>query len=109
MVTPGMRGIGSPSCRATGEVAADFESHRLVQSHGDTGVVHGRCHRSHTSSGDHGGYRWLTTNHLAPVSATPLPLAKTKMESLLWCAHHEMLHAGQIGLLRRQLGYAPLW
>jgi DinB superfamily len=37
------------------------------------------------------------------------PLAKTKMESLIWCAHHEMLHAGQIGLLRRQLGYPPLW
>jgi hypothetical protein len=37
------------------------------------------------------------------------PLAKTKLESLLWCAHHEMLHAGQIGLLRRQLGYRPLW
>jgi hypothetical protein len=36
-------------------------------------------------------------------------LAKTKGESLLWCAHHEMLHAGQIGLLRRLLGYAPLW
>ena len=25
------------------------------------------------------------------------------------CAHHEMLHAGQIGLLRRQLGYPPMW
>jgi DinB superfamily len=39
----------------------------------------------------------------------PHPLAKTKLWALLWCAHHEMLHAGQIGLLRRQLGYAPLW
>jgi hypothetical protein len=26
---------------------------------------------------------------------------------LLWCAHHEMLHGGQIGLLRRHLGYPP--
>ena len=32
----------------------------------------------------------------------------TKGQALLWCAQHEMLHAGQIGLLRRQLGYPPL-
>jgi uncharacterized damage-inducible protein DinB len=34
----------------------------------------------------------------------PHPLANTKFKALLWCANHEMLHAGQIGLLRRQLG-----
>ena len=39
----------------------------------------------------------------------PHPLAKTKLWSLLWCAQHEAVHAGQIGLLRRQLGYPPLW
>jgi DinB superfamily len=39
----------------------------------------------------------------------PHPFAKTKLSALLWCAHHEMLHAGQIGLLRRQLGYTPIW
>ena len=39
----------------------------------------------------------------------PHPFAKTKLLALLWCAHHEMLHAGQIGLLRRQLGYPPIW
>jgi hypothetical protein len=39
----------------------------------------------------------------------PHPLARTKLQALLWCAHHEMVHAGQIGLLRRQLGHAPLW
>jgi hypothetical protein len=39
----------------------------------------------------------------------PHPFAKTKLLALLWCAHHEMMHAGQIGLLRRQLGYPPLW
>ncbi len=39
----------------------------------------------------------------------PLPFARTKLLMLLWCARHEMLHAGQIGLLRRQLGYAQLW
>jgi hypothetical protein len=39
----------------------------------------------------------------------PHPFAKTKLRALLWCAHHEMVHAGQIGLLRRQLGHPPLW
>ncbi|HEV3259752.1 MAG TPA: hypothetical protein VG013_22990, partial [Gemmataceae bacterium] len=37
------------------------------------------------------------------------PFAKTKLLALLWCAHHEMLHAGQVGLLRRHLGYPPMW
>lgn len=34
----------------------------------------------------------------------PHRLAKTKLWALLWCAQHEMVHAGQMGLLRRQLG-----
>lgn len=38
----------------------------------------------------------------------PHPIAKTKRLAILWCSHHEMLHAGQIGLLRRQLGYEPI-
>jgi hypothetical protein len=32
----------------------------------------------------------------------------TKLGSLFFCAHHEMLHAGQIGLLRRLLGKEPV-
>jgi len=39
----------------------------------------------------------------------PHPLFDTKLGALLWCAQHEMLHAGQIGLLRRLLGHPPLW
>lgn len=39
----------------------------------------------------------------------PHPLFQTKLGSLFWCARHEMLHAGQIGLLRRELGYDPQW
>lgn len=39
----------------------------------------------------------------------PHAIAKTRLWSLLWCAHHESIHAGQIGLLRRQLGQPPLW
>jgi uncharacterized damage-inducible protein DinB len=38
----------------------------------------------------------------------PHDFAKTKLQALHWCAHHEMLHAGQIGLLRRELGYKPM-
>ncbi len=38
----------------------------------------------------------------------PHPAVKTKLWALLFCAQHEAVHAGQIGLLRRLLGYAPL-
>src|SRR5207249_1654885 len=44
----------------------------------------------------------------APVQP-PHRLAKTKREILMWCGQHEMMHAGQIGLLRRQLGHKPQW
>jgi hypothetical protein len=37
------------------------------------------------------------------------PRFTTKLGSLVWCAQHEMLHAGQIGLLRRLLGAGPIW
>ena len=32
----------------------------------------------------------------------------TTIGSLLFCSHHEMLHCGQIGLIRRLLGYEPV-
>ncbi|MEY3458802.1 MAG: hypothetical protein RL215_1959 [Planctomycetota bacterium] len=32
----------------------------------------------------------------------------TKLGCLLFCSHHEQLHAGQIGLLRRLLGLPPV-
>ncbi|MDA7951870.1 MAG: DinB family protein [Pirellulaceae bacterium] len=38
----------------------------------------------------------------------PYAVEPTQLGSILFCSHHEMLHAGQIGLLRRRLGYAPL-
>ena len=34
---------------------------------------------------------------------------RTVDDCLRWASHHEMLHAGQIALLRRQLGHQPLW
>lgn len=39
----------------------------------------------------------------------PHPVVTTKLSSLLWCAHHEFLHTGQIALLRRMLGAEPMW
>ena len=36
------------------------------------------------------------------------PMFRTKLGALGWCAQHEFLHAGQIGLLRRLLGSEPL-
>jgi hypothetical protein len=44
----------------------------------------------------------------SPVTA-PHSLIQTKLWALIWCAQHEGVHAGQIGLLRRQLGYPPIW
>lgn len=41
--------------------------------------------------------------------AKPHRIVTTKLSSLLWCAHHEFTHAGQIGLLRRLLGATPRW
>lgn len=39
-----------------------------------------------------------------PTDDPPHPMFKTKLGALLWCAQHEFLHAGQIGLIRRQFG-----
>lgn len=38
----------------------------------------------------------------------PYAAVATKFGGLLFCSHHEMLHAGQIGLLRRLLGKRPV-
>lgn len=38
----------------------------------------------------------------------PHAVFDTKLGSVFFCAAHEMLHAGQIGLLRRVLGKEPL-
>jgi hypothetical protein len=34
---------------------------------------------------------------------------KIKADCLVWAPHHELTHAGQIGLLRRLLGQKPIW
>jgi DinB family protein len=36
------------------------------------------------------------------------PMFKTKFDALVFCSEHEFSHAGQVGLLRRMLGYDSL-
>ncbi len=45
---------------------------------------------------------------LAERIEEPHVVFDTKLGALFFCAHHEMLHAGQIGLLRRWLGKPPI-
>jgi hypothetical protein len=39
----------------------------------------------------------------------PHRIANTRLRSLWWCSQHELIHAGQIGLLRRLLRMTPQW
>lgn len=50
----------------------------------------------------------FTEEQLAAPVDMPYAVHANKLGSLLFCSHHEMLHAGQLGLLRRLLGQAPL-
>lgn len=47
----------------------------------------------------------FTAEHLAQPLGKPWAAYANKLGALLFCSHHELLHAGQIGLLRRELGY----
>ena len=38
----------------------------------------------------------------------PYAVENTKLGSIFFCSSHEMLHAGQIGILRRMLGKDPI-
>lgn len=40
---------------------------------------------------------------------TPHMLCTSKIDCVRWCSAHEMVHAGQIGLLRRLFGLRPMW
>jgi hypothetical protein len=50
----------------------------------------------------------FTEAQLAEPADMPYAVQATKLGSLLFCSHHEMLHAGQLGLLRRLLGQQPI-
>jgi hypothetical protein len=39
----------------------------------------------------------------------PHPLYKTRIASLRYAPLHEMIHCGQIAMLRRMLGHKPVW
>jgi hypothetical protein len=49
-----------------------------------------------------------TTAQLDETLPEPHAAFATKLGSLLFCPAHEMLHAGQIGLIRRMLGKDPV-
>jgi hypothetical protein len=46
----------------------------------------------------------FTAEQLKEPVEMPYAVEATKLGSLLFCSHHEMIHAGQIGLIRRLLG-----
>ena len=50
-----------------------------------------------------------TDEFLQGDTVTPHRLFTKKIDALWWCGRHEMLHAGQIGLIRRMLGQKPIW
>lgn len=49
-----------------------------------------------------------TDDSLAEKLPEPYAVFDSKLGSVFFCSHHEMLHAGQIGLLRRMLGKSPV-
>ena len=50
----------------------------------------------------------FTEQMLAEEIPLPYLVFPNKLGGLLFCSHHEMLHAGQIGLTRRMLGLEPV-
>jgi hypothetical protein len=50
----------------------------------------------------------FTAEQLKETVEAPYAVEATKLGSLYFCSHHEMLHAGQIGLVRRLLGKPPV-
>lgn len=51
----------------------------------------------------------LPETELDEPPLTPHRLFNTKLGALIWCAQHEMIHVGQMGLLRRLFGQKPAW
>jgi hypothetical protein len=49
-----------------------------------------------------------TEQQLSEPIDMPYAVTPTKLGALFFCSHHEMLHAGQIGLLRRLSGKSPV-
>jgi hypothetical protein len=51
----------------------------------------------------------IRDDELDQPTVRPHRVFNTKLGALTWCSQHELIHAGQIGLLRRLLGHPPLW
>src|SRR5262249_15288626 len=50
----------------------------------------------------------FTPEQMKEAVEAPYAVEGTKLGSLYFCSHHEMLHAGQIGLIRRLTGKQPI-
>ena len=50
----------------------------------------------------------FTPEQLAEPVDMPYAAYATKLGCLIFCSHHEMLHCGQLGLLRRLMGKQPV-
>ena len=50
-----------------------------------------------------------TDAELDTPTAPPHPVFDTKLGAIEWCSQHELMHCGQIVLLRRLRGKAPTW
>lgn len=50
----------------------------------------------------------FTPEQLAEPVDMPYAAYATRLGCLIFCSHHEMLHCGQLGLLRRLLGKQPV-
>jgi hypothetical protein len=50
----------------------------------------------------------FSAESLSQAVEPPFAVEATRLGCLLFCSHHEMLHAGQLGLLRRLLGKPPI-
>ena len=50
----------------------------------------------------------FTDEQLAEPTDPPHPAFKNKLGAIWFASRHELIHAGQIALLRRELGYSPL-
>lgn len=67
-----------------------------------------RFHRVH----EHVLATWPMLEQLDPYGPPQVEnhrIVRTRLDALFWASRHEMIHAGQIGLIRRGLGLASIW
>lgn len=50
-----------------------------------------------------------TDKELEVPTSPPHPMFTSKLGAIEWCSLHELMHCGQIVLLRRLMGKAPVW